>query len=84
MKPGKGGSIYKDDMLVASTIRDGKLFHLKTVQGVHAHAAVTAESAEGWRRRLAHLGEENVKKLEEMARESRLTRTPQLEPAAPT
>jgi hypothetical protein len=44
MKPGKGGSIYKDDMLVASTIRDGKLFRLKTVQGLHARAAVTAES----------------------------------------
>jgi GAG-pre-integrase domain len=59
--------IYKDNMLVASTIRDGKLFCLKIVQEVHTRAAVTAESAEAWHRRLAHLGEENIKKLEGMA-----------------
>jgi hypothetical protein len=32
MRLDKGGNIYKDSMLVANTIRDGKLFQLKTLQ----------------------------------------------------
>jgi hypothetical protein len=41
IKPGKGGNIYKNNMLVANSIRDGMLFQLKTIQRtVRAYAAV--------------------------------------------
>jgi hypothetical protein len=64
----KGGKIYKDGMVVASTTGDGRLVYMKTVQdAVHARAAVAMESVEVWHRRLGHLGENNVNKLEGMA-----------------
>ena len=67
-KPGLGVRILKDDILIADTVREGKLFRLKTVQHQAQSATTTVgESMAVWHRRLAHLGEQNIIKLTRMA-----------------
>ena len=71
MKPGHGAQILKDGILVADTFRSHELFCLKVVKDVAMKAKVVkdvkAESVELWHRRLAHLNEEDVRKLESMS-----------------
>jgi Reverse transcriptase (RNA-dependent DNA polymerase)/gag-polypeptide of LTR copia-type/Integrase core domain len=67
MNPKKGVEILKDGAIVASAVRDGKLFKLRILSGSQARAATAAESIKLWHHRLVHLGEDNVRKLEKMA-----------------
>ena len=76
MKPRTGTKIYKNGVLVADTIREGRLFRLKTVQHLGAKAKVKdkekkkeikIEGINIWHQRMAHLGEQNVRKLQSMA-----------------
>jgi hypothetical protein len=67
MNPAIGVNILKDGIIICNTVREGSLFRLKTVGGSQARAAITAESIDLWHRRLGHLGEENVRKLERLA-----------------
>jgi len=65
MRRPQGMTIFKDGNLVANTVREGRLFRLKTVQMLNAEAkaAKTQQSIDVWHRRLGHLGETNVRKL---------------------
>ena len=70
MKPGVGTRILKNDDVVAETIREGKLFRL-AIPGPESMAmaarTVQAEDVTVWHRRLAHMGEADVKKMENLA-----------------
>src|SRR5579859_5308100 len=72
MTPGYGVRIFHGEELVATTIRAaGGLFRLKTPTDAFAYAAqVTSATREldinTWHRRMGHLGEDNVRKLEKM------------------
>src|SRR5271169_5018655 len=69
--PGLGLNIFREDILIAKTVRNqGGLFRLLTeVTDIHAMAAQIPETITPeidvniWHRRLAHLGEDNVRKL---------------------
>jgi hypothetical protein len=67
MKPGIGTRILKNDEVVAETIREGKLFRL-AIPGPESMAmaakTIQAEDVTVWHRRLAHMGEADVKKME--------------------
>ena len=83
MHPTKGTNIFKDGKLVAKTVAHGKLLRLKTIDTDNAaEVDIKALKATGpkpseprvlalpydvWHRRLAHLGPQNVKKLQGMA-----------------
>ena len=73
MKPHSGVKILKDGVLVADTIKEGKLFRLKTVQHLAARAVnkrkkqTKLEDIGVWHQRLGHLGEQNIRKLQTMA-----------------
>jgi hypothetical protein len=70
MKPGVGTRILKNDDVVAETVREGKLFRL-AIPGPESMAmaakTVQAEDVTVWHRRLAHMGEADVKKMENLA-----------------
>ena len=75
MKPGKGVNIIKDDVIIGKTVRHGKVFRVQTLSN-SAYSAVKAKSAKPepepesldiWHRRLAHLGKDNVLKLQDLA-----------------
>jgi hypothetical protein len=66
MHPQHGINILKHGVLVSNTARDGKLFHLKTVAH-QALKATTGESIGLWHKKMGHLGQEDVRKLEGMA-----------------
>ena len=62
MKPSSGVKIFKNGALVADTVKEGRLFRLKTVRHAAAKAAekkkvVKTEDIQVWHQRLAHLGE---------------------------
>ena len=62
MKPSSGVKIFKNGVLVADTVKEGRLFRLKTVRHAAAKAAekkkvVKTEDIQVWHQRLAHLGE---------------------------
>src|SRR5204862_4476463 len=63
--------ILKDGIRVGDTLKEGTLFRLKMVQHKATKAAkakvVKIEDIRVWHQRLAHLGEQNVRKLEGMA-----------------
>ena len=67
MKPKSGVKILKDGVLVADMLKEGTLFRLKTVQHKATKVAkakvVKIEDIRVWHQRLAHLGEQNVRKL---------------------
>ena len=67
MNAKKGVEILKDGAVVANAVREGKLFKLRILSGSQALTAVTAESIKLWHHRLAHLGEDNIYKLEKTA-----------------
>jgi len=71
MKPRIGAKILKNGVLIADTIREGKLFRLKTVQHSAAKAVTKCETPiediNVWHGRLGHLGEQNIRKLQSMA-----------------
>src|SRR5579859_3593957 len=71
--PGYGLRIFHEDTIVANTVRTaGGLFRLKTpMDAAFAFAARVAETTleldiDIWHRRMGHLGEDNVRKLEKM------------------
>lgn len=70
MKPGVGTRILKNDEVIAETVREGKLFRL-AIPAPESRAmtakVVQAEEITVWHRRLAHLGETDVKKMEKLA-----------------
>ena len=70
MKPGVGTRIIKNAEVLAETIRDGKLFRL-AIPGPQSMAmaarTVHAEDVTVWHRRLAHMGEGDVRKMENLA-----------------
>ena len=69
MHPVNGANVLFKGTTIANTIREGRLFRLKTVEieKAQARVAVRRESVGLWHRRLGHLGEKNVFRLEEMA-----------------
>src|SRR5579862_2096253 len=66
MNPTVGVNILKDGIVISNTVREGKLFRLRTLNP-QACMATMGESVELWHRRMAHLGEEDVRKLESMS-----------------
>ncbi len=70
MKPGVGARILKNDDVIAETVREGKLFRL-AIPGPESMAMAArtaqAEDVTVWHRRLAHMGEADVKKMENLA-----------------
>src|SRR5436190_5749024 len=72
--PGHGVRIFHGNTLVAKTVREqGGLFRLKTSMNTYAMKARIPETiitpeldVNIWHRRLAHLGEDNVRKLAKM------------------
>src|SRR5436305_718203 len=70
MKPRKGVEILKEGALISDTIREGKLYRLKTTN--YAKMATTTlsmlkeENIEVWHKRLAHMAEDYVRKLASM------------------
>ena len=70
MKPGAGTRILRDGEVLAETIREGKLFRL-AMAGPQSMAmaarTVQAEDVTVWHRRLAHMGEGDVRKMENLA-----------------
>src|SRR5437763_2714773 len=70
MKPGVGTRILKNDDVIVETVREGKLFRL-AIPGPESMAMATrmaqAEDVTVWHRRLAHMGEVDVKKMENLA-----------------
>ncbi|TMC14556.1 MAG: DDE-type integrase/transposase/recombinase, partial [Chloroflexi bacterium] len=71
MNPKTGVNILKDGVLVSNTVRKGKLFYLKTVQP-YALKTTVAESVGEWHKKMAHLGEEDIRKLEGMSKGMKL------------
>lgn len=70
MKPGVGARILKDDDVIAKTVREGELFRLAIPEFESMAMAARATQAEDvtvWHRRLAHMGEADVKKMENLA-----------------
>ena len=69
MKPGIGTRIFKNDDIITKTVREGKLFRL-AIPGPESMAmaarTIQAEDITVWYRRLAHMGEANVKKTENL------------------
>ena len=69
IKPPYGTKILYNSTVIADTIREGKLTQLNTTPSpIHAvaKAATKKESMMVWHRRMAHLGEDNVKKLSDI------------------
>jgi hypothetical protein len=70
MKPGYGTRILKDGDVLADTIREGKLFRLAIPWAqsmAMAARTIHAEDVTVWHRRLAHMGEGDVRKMENLA-----------------
>src|SRR5271169_1936915 len=69
MKPGVGTRILRNGEVLAETIREGKLFRL-AIPGPESMAmaarTIHAEDVTVWHRRLAHMGEADVKKMENL------------------
>ena len=71
MRPGDGVTILKDSKIIANTVREGKLYRLKTIT-YRANVArkaptVKAVDIETLHRRLGHLGEDDIRKLAKMS-----------------
>jgi hypothetical protein len=70
MEPGVGTRIIQNGEVLAETIREGKLFRL-AIPGPQSMAmaarTVQAEDVTVWHRRLAHMGEGDVRKMENLA-----------------
>jgi len=70
MKPSIGTRILKNDDVIAETVQEGKLFRL-AIPGPESMAMAArtaqAEDVTVWHRRLAHMGEADVKKMENLA-----------------
>ena len=76
MKPPHGTKILLNSTIIAETVRQGKLIRLKTARLPRSAAKAAAKAATTekesmmvWHRRMAHLGEDNVKKLPDMAQD---------------
>ena len=81
MHPTKGTNIFKDGILITKTVQHGKLLRLKTIDtdaaDINAFKTIGLKPSEPrtlpallydtWHRCLAHLGLQNVKKLQGMA-----------------
>ena len=70
MKPGVGTRILRNGEVLAETVRQGKLFRLAipaSVSKAMAARTTQAEDVTVWHRRLAHMGEADVKKMENLA-----------------
>ena len=67
MHPTRGVNILCQKTVIANTRREGSLFRLMTLERMEAMKVVKRESVGLWHRRMGHLGEKNVFKLEEMA-----------------
>ena len=62
-----GVNIFKDGELVSNTIRVGKLYRLKTASYAKVTVSNKEQSIQLWHRRMGHLGEANLRKLEKLA-----------------